>query len=106
MKTIDERQYVLDNGETASVSVEATGTVHAVNFNLDKQKKSPLGPGETVAVPKPSSGFSSLMLLFTFSGTGGKYTVTITGETGDPDTDVIDQGSFDIPATSAEYLFQ
>jgi hypothetical protein len=106
MTTIEERQYLLDNGETASVSVEAEGTVHAVNFNLDKQKKGPLGPGETVEVPKPGSGFSSLTLLFTFSGTGGKYTVTITGETGDPDTDVIDQGSFDIPATSAEYLFQ
>jgi hypothetical protein len=106
MTIIEERQYLLEGGETASVSVEAEGTVHAVNYNLNKQKKGPLGPGETVEVPKPGNGFSSLMLLFTFSGTGGKYTVTVTGETGDPDTDVIDQGSFDIPATSAEYLFQ
>ena len=106
METIAERQYLLESGETVSVSVEATNTVHAVNYNLNKQNKGSLGPGETVAVPKPGSGFSSLVLLFTFSGTGGKYTVTITGETGDPDTDVIDQGSFDIPSTSAEYLFQ
>ena len=106
MKIIGERQYLLEDGETASVSVDGENTVHGVNYNLDKLKKGPLGPGETVEVPKPGSGFSSLTLLLTFSGNGGKYTVTISSSNGDSDTDVVDQGSFDIPSTSAEYLFQ
>ena len=107
MKIIGERQYLLDNGETAEVEVQSQGTVHGVNVNLDKQEQGPLGAGQTVSVPKPGSGFSSLVLLFTFSGTsGGKYTVTVNGSNGGSDTDIVDQGSFGIPTTATEYLFQ
>jgi len=107
MKIIAERQYLLDPGEKAKVSVTATGTVNNVNFDIDGQGGGPLADGQVITVSKPAGGVRKLTLLFTFSGSsGGQFVVTIKGDNGGSDTDVVDQGAFGIPGTARSYLFQ
>jgi hypothetical protein len=108
MKIIDERQYSVEGDETVSVSVEAKGTAHLVEYDLDKAGAKGLSEGQVLTFGAPTQPRRVLTLLFTFSGnTGGQsYTVTLKGDKGGSDTDVIDQGSFGIPATSADYHFR
>lgn len=109
MTIIDERQYSLEADETVTVSVESAGTAHLVEYDLDKGGAKALGQGEplTFGAPTPPPR-RVLTLLFTFSSNtgGGSYTVTLTGSKGGSDTDVINQGSFGIPANAADYHFR
>jgi len=106
MIKIAKRQYHVQSGESITVSVQATGTVHLVNSDLDGLDGGPLTADESLTF-KVTNQTRTLTLLFTFSNnSGGEYEVTIKGDQGGEDTDTVDQGSFGIPATSAEYRFQ
>jgi hypothetical protein len=106
MIKIAKRQYHVQPGETITIGVQATGTAHLVNYDLDGQGGGPVGAGQPLTFTVTTST-RILTLLFTFSGnSGGKYVVGITSAQGGSDTDVVDQGSFGIPTTAAEYRFQ
>jgi hypothetical protein len=108
MIKIAKRQYNVQPGETITVDVQATGTAHGVNQDLDGAGGAPLGVGQslTFKVEAPKN-HRVLSLLFTFTNSsGGKYAVKIKGGQGGSDTDEVDQGSFGIPATETEYRFQ
>jgi hypothetical protein len=108
MKIIAERQYSVARTETVTVSVKADGTVHLVEFDLDKAGPEELAEGKTISFGAPTQPRRVLTLLFTFSSNtgGGVYTVTLTGDQGGKDVDVIEQGRFGVPALSADYHFR
>lgn len=106
MIKIAPRQYHVQPGETITVGAQASGTVHLVSYDLDGQGGGPLAADQPLTF-KITTNTRVLTLLFTFSGSsGGKYVIGINSDQGGSDTDNVDQGSFGIPATSAEYRFQ
>ena len=106
MIKIANRQYHVQSGESITVSVQATGTVHLVNSDLDGLGGDPLAADESLTF-RVTNQTRVLTLLFTFSNdSGGSYEVTIESDQGGEDTDTVDQGSFGIPATATEYRFQ
>ena len=105
MIKIAPRQYNVKVGETITVTTQSSGTVHGVNYDLDGQGGTPLGAGQPLTFKIASTRV--LTLLFTFTNpSGGKYMIGIQSDQGGSDTDQVDQGSFGIPAISAEYRFQ
>lgn len=71
------------DGEEIHVRVTAFDTVHAMNYNLDG-KGAPLPAGSilTFRLNKAQHDPSILVLFFTFSGSGGRYEITVDGSAG------------------------
>ena len=108
METIAERQYLSPSTETIAVKADESGTAHLVNYNIDNGAETgTLHKGQQLNIEvSPNKPSRVLTILFTFSGTGGQYDVKLTGSLGGGDTDTVEQGDFDVPAESTEYLFQ
>ena len=107
MQKIATRQYLSPSAETITVEVGASGTAHLVTFNLDDdEEEGTLHEGEQLNIEvSPNKPRRKLSLLFTFSGPGGQYDVSLSGSLGGSDTDTI-VNSFGIPATATEYIFR
>lgn len=72
------------NGETITVSVQATNTAHLVNCSLDGAGKQ-LHPGEDFvfsAYKKTADTPISLLMAFNFSEARGSYSVKVRGNQG------------------------
>jgi hypothetical protein len=107
MIKIAERQYAVKADESVTVTVQATGTAHLVSYDLDGEGGGSLGEGQSEVFKIPPKQRRVLTLLFTFSNDAdGCYTVKLTGSQGGLDTDKIQQGSFGIPTTTADYHFR
>jgi len=106
MQKIGERQYAIGANETVAIEVDASGTAHLVNYDLDGDGGI-LNQGQQLSITAPSgNNRRKLNLLFTYSGSGGTYTVKLTGSAGGQDTDTVSQGSFGVPTNACEYRFR
>ena len=104
MIKIAKRQYHVQAGEKITLSTQASGTAHVVNFEFDNGEKGVLIEGQPLTFPVMATRV--LTLLFTFSNSSnGKYVIALSGDQGGSDTDNVDQ-QFGIPTTMATYRFQ
>ena len=72
-----ERVYQGKSGETATITVTATNTIHQVTYSLDGANAVVLQEGKPLQFPIPAH----LLMVFAYSnpsGTGGSYTVALT----------------------------
>jgi hypothetical protein len=94
-----------DDQERITVTVQSTGTVHAVNFVLDGHG-SALAQGQPLVftLNKSQHDPSILTMLFTFSNpTGGAYAIDVAGSNGGQVSHFAVTQSFGIPGDSITY---
>lgn len=107
MRKIALRQYLVEPGETVTVEVKASGTVHLVNFFFSQSNTGPLPEGRNLVFGlSAAEPRRTLRLNFTFSNENdGEYDVELSGDAGGaPDTDHVVQ-DFGIPTLRTRYEF-
>ena len=78
-----ERIYQGAAGETATMTVTATGTEHMVTYSLNGAAPVRLNQGQVLQFPIPATVLFGLAYSNP-SGTGGRYTVTLVSVVGNP----------------------
>jgi hypothetical protein len=80
MLPLAKRDFSCEIGETITVTVTSTGTVHNVAFAKDNED----WDGTPFVFTKPDEEFRSISLFMIFSDpSGGQYEITVSGKPGE-----------------------